>query len=221
MSLFELNKVCCTLGEGESQKEVLRGISGVIEPGQVVSIVGPSGAGKSTLLNVMSGLERITSGEVLYGGQNIAALSEKQRARLRLKEFGFVFQAFHLIPSLTVYDNIVLPVAMNRKAVDREYYEELIDCLGISGLENKKALQISGGEMQRVAIARAMINKPSVLFADEPTGNLDSANGDRVFSLLIQCSKSFGQTLIYVTHDGEKAKLSDVCWHILDGVVSE
>ena len=219
MALFELDDVCCFLGNRNNGKMVLKNVNLSIEDEAVVAVTGPSGAGKSTLLNVLSGLEKIQSGTILFNGIDIGALSENKRADLRLKQFGFVFQAFNLIPSLSVKDNIVLPAAMCRAKIEPEYYRSVLEMLGISDLTGKLPSQISGGEMQRVAIARAIINHPKVVFADEPTGNLDSENGTRVFELLLRCAKEFKQTLIFATHDISKAQLANVHVEVFDGVV--
>lgn len=219
MELYRLENVCCTLGNRESCKRILKNVNLSIESGSIVSITGPSGAGKSTLLNVLSGLERISSGVVLFDGINFEKLSEKERAKLRLNQFGLVFQSFNLIPSLSIRDNILLPVAMCRKHVEKAYYQALLDLLGIGDLTEKKPMQLSGGEMQRVAIARAIINCPRVVFADEPTGNLDSENGTRVFELLLRCAREFRQTLFFATHDVVKAELAEVHVRVFDGMV--
>lgn len=221
MKLFELKDICCTLGKGETKTEALKNVNLNIEKGQSVAVVGPSGAGKSTLLNVMCGLEKFSTGKMIYDGRDITFYSEKKMAELRLKEFGFVYQAFYLISSITVRDNIFLPAVMNGVKIERSYYQGLVEKLGIDGFEKKLPYQLSGGESQRTAIARALINRPKVIFADEPTGNLDSQNGDSVFELLLECTKEFGSTLVYVTHDAEKSRLAERILYIRDGVISE
>jgi putative ABC transport system ATP-binding protein len=187
---------------------------------EIVSIVGPSGSGKSSLLHLLSGIEKPTAGRVLYNDINLSGLSDKDLSILRLNEFGFVFQFFNLIPNLTVIDNILLPIVLNKKGkTDNEFLELLVNRLGLKGKEYSLPTQMSGGEQQRVAIARALIHKPRIIFADEPTGNLDSTNGKMIFELLIKCVHEFNQTLIYVTHDTKFATIADRMVTIIDGVI--
>lgn len=219
--MLELKNVSCVLGKGETKTKALNDVSIKIPKGKSVAVIGPSGAGKSTLLNVMCGLEKINSGVIIYDGEDVTNYGERKWSELRLKEFGFVFQAFHLISSITVRDNIFLPAVMNGMKIDMDYYNEIAEKLGITEYEKKYPYQLSGGESQRVAIARALINHPKVIFADEPTGNLDSKNGDVVFDILLECARQFNQTLIFVTHDTAKSKLADRVLYIKDGVIVE
>jgi len=218
--LFCVKDISMKFGRKDTAVDVLKNISIEINKSEKISIIGPSGAGKSTFLSVLGGLEKPTYGKVLFNDIDMYSLSKKELADLRLKKFGFVFQRFYLIPALTVEDNILLPSVANN-SVDYEYYGSLVDELQIKGICNKPARLLSGGEMQRVAIARAMINKPEVIFADEPTGNLDSVNGDRVYDLLFSCAEKHKQTLIYVTHDSQKAEMADRKFIIKDGVLVE
>ena len=217
--LYEVHNISVVYGKKDNCVYALNGIDLEIEEGESIAIVGTSGAGKSTLLNVLSGLEKVTSGTVLLKGQSLSELKEHQLSDIRLCNFGFVFQAFHLISSLSVYDNIVLPSMTAYGKVDKEWFEQLVKTLQIEHRLEHKTNQLSGGEKQRVAIARALINRPQVVFADEPSGNLDSKNGNQVFKLLFDYIKDNKGTLIYVTHDMEKAKLAERIIQISDGVV--
>lgn len=216
--IFELKDVSVVYKSGENVA-ALNNVSLNIEEKEQVAILGPSGAGKSTLLNVLSGLECVTEGEVLYSGTSLYRLKEKELSDIRLKKFGFVFQAFHLIPNLNVQDNILLPALTAYGKAEKEWFSYLVEKLQINHRMNHTPGQLSGGECQRVAIARALINKPEVLFADEPSGNLDTQNGQAVFDLLFDYANENGKTLIYVTHDLEKADLAKRKISIKDGAI--
>ncbi|HCW04365.1 MAG TPA: peptide ABC transporter ATP-binding protein [Clostridium sp.] len=219
MKAYKLEHVKVTYGTGESKVEAIKDISLEISENEIISVIGPSGAGKSTLLNVLSGLERATHGKVTYQGIEMSALNQRKLAKLRLQNFGFVFQGFYLIPTMTVRDNIWLPAIVDKGKVEVGLFEEIISDLNLGNRIKHLPNQLSGGEKQRVAIARALMNKPKVIFADEPTGNLDSVNGEKVFELLFKCAKKYKQTLIYVTHDKDKAKLAERSLLIKDGVL--
>ena len=219
MKAYKLEHVKVTYGTGESKVEAIKDISLEISENEIISVIGPSGAGKSTLLNVLSGLERATHGKVTYQGIEMSALNQRKLAKLRLQNFGFVFQGFYLIPTMTVRDNIWLPAIVDKGKVEVGLFEEIISDLNLGNRINHLPNQLSGGEKQRVAIARALMKKPKVIFADEPTGNLDSVNGEKVFELLFKCAKKYKQTLIYVTHDKDKAKLAERSLLIKDGVL--
>lgn len=221
MVLYELKHINVTYGREDTKVEAIKDISVNISHGVIISIVGPSGAGKTTLLNVLSGLEKISSGKILYQGIDMSTLNQKELANLRLQNFGFVFQGFYLVSTMSVRDNIWLPAIADKANVDDELFEEIILDLNLKDRINHLPNQLSGGEKQRVAIARALINKPSVIFADEPTGNLDSLNGEKVFDLLFKCAKKYKQTLIYVTHDVNKSKVAEKSLFIKDGVLVE
>lgn len=221
MVLYELKHINVTYGREDTKVEAIKDISINISHGVIISIVGPSGAGKTTLLNVLSGLEKISSGKILYQGIDMSTLNQKELANLRLQNFGFVFQGFYLVSTMSVRDNIWLPAIADKANVDDELFEEIILDLNLKDRINHLPNQLSGGEKQRVAIARALINKPSVIFADEPTGNLDSLNGEKVFDLLFKCAKKYKQTLIYVTHDVNKSKVAEKSLFIKDGVLVE
>ena len=217
-NLFELKNVSVIYG-GQNKVKALSDLSLTIHTGEQIAIVGPSGAGKSTLLSVLSGLEKITDGNVVFRGESLYKMKEKALSDVRLKNFGFVFQAFHLISNMVVYDNIVLPAMTAYGSVDKEWFGYLVEELQIKERLSHKPNQLSGGEKQRVAIARALINKPDVLFADEPSGNLDTKNGNAVFDLLFHYVRKNNKTLIYVTHDMEKADLAERQIIIKDGVI--
>lgn len=206
----------------ESNKVIaLNNVSITIEDGQFVSIIGPSGSGKSTLLHLLSGIDKPTGGTVLFNNEDMYALGEKEFSAFRRQKFGFVFQQFHLIPILTAEENIGMPVLLDRKQPDQEYLRELADFLEISGRLSHLPHELSGGQQQRVAVARALIAKPQIIFADEPTGNLDSKSSKEVIELLTRATKQFGATLIMITHDFAISQLSERRLTISDGVLSE
>lgn len=201
--------------------EVLKGVDIAIEAGEIVSIVGSSGAGKSTLLHILGTLDRTDQGEIFLHGQNITSLSGRKLADFRNRHIGFVFQFHHLLPEFTAVENVCIPgwIAKNKKGAVKKRAEELLGMLGLKHrLENKPGA-LSGGEQQRVAVARALINSPDVVFADEPTGNLDSANARDLHQLFFDLRKNFNQTFLIVTHNEELAQLSDRILHMKDGKI--
>ncbi|MGO1041802.1 ABC transporter ATP-binding protein [Clostridioides difficile] len=208
-------------GSNNNKVIALNNIDLEINSGEFVSIIGPSGSGKSTLLHILSGLDSPTSGQVLLDGKDMYKYSEKELSTLRRKCFGFVFQQFNLLPVLTASENISMPVLLDKKQPDREYLNDISSLLGISDRLHHLPHELSGGQQQRVAIARALIAKPNVIFADEPTGNLDSKSGSEVMNLLIKTSKQFKKTLVVITHDDRIAKLADRQLSIIDGVLME
>lgn len=208
-------------GKGSNKVIALNNVSITIEDGQFVSIIGPSGSGKSTLLHLLSGIDKPSGGTVLFNNEDMYALGEKELSAFRRQKFGFVFQQFHLIPILTAEENIGMPVLLDRKQPDQEYLRELADFLEISGRLSHLPHELSGGQQQRVAVARALIAKPQIIFADEPTGNLDSKSSKEVIELLTRATKQFGATLIMITHDLAISQLSERRFTISDGILSE
>ena len=217
MSILETINLSKTYGSKESKVNALDNININIEKGEFVAIIGPSGSGKSTFLHLVGGLERPSNGTIKVDGQDICCLSDKELARYRRQKVGFVFQQYNLIPVLNVEENIELPLMLGNDDIDEIYISELIDILGLK--ERKKHLpsQLSGGQQQRVAIGRALSTKPSIILADEPTGNLDSKTTEEVMELLKKSIKKYNQTLIVITHDQNIAKKADRIINIVDG----
>lgn len=203
MSLFNVRK---SYGQGSSRVEVLKGINLTIEAGETLSLVGKSGSGKSTLLSLMAGLDKVDSGEIWIQGQPINNLSEKDLTRFRAKTMGIVFQQFHLVSTLSALENVLLPLNLLKAENAFATATELIEQVGLSHRAHHLPSELSGGESQRVAIARALATRPAVLFADEPSGNLDEETGEKVMDLLFQMVKETGTTLVLVTHDHDLAK---------------
>jgi len=204
-------------GDGDTAVEALRGVSLGIEAGRMTAIMGPSGSGKSTLMHLLAGLDVPTEGTVVVDGIDITKLSEKKLTLLRRETIGFVFQFFNLLPMLTAEENITLPLAIAGEKVDREWLEELLGAVGIRDRRTHRPAELSGGQQQRVAVARALITKPKVLFADEPTGNLDSSSSKEVLALLRRAVDEWGQTIVMVTHDAGAAAMADRILFIADG----
>ena len=205
---------------GENIVAAVDGITAAFEKGSFTAGVGPSGSGKSTFLHLLSGLENANGGEVFYNGKALSGYNDNQLSILRRRRFGFVFQAYNLVQELTGYENILLPVMLDRKRADEDYIKKLIDVLEIEDRLHHLPSAMSGGQQQRVAIARALANKPAVLFADEPTGNLDGKSGREVLSLLQLVNREFGITLVLVTHDLSVAEHSQRIIRIEDGKIT-
>ena len=218
MEAKELSKI---YGEGENRVTALDRASFQIMPGDFISITGPSGSGKSTLLHLLSGLDQPTSGRLTYDGQNIYSLSDRERSALRRRSIGFVFQQFHLLPVLTARENILMPLLLDKKQPDEAYLEQLMQLLGIGSRLTHLPHELSGGQQQRVAIARALIAQPDVIFADEPTGNLDSRSGGEVMEMLSAIHEKMGKTLVIITHDNRMAGMADRRFSIVDGILTE
>ena len=220
MSLIEVKNLSKVYGSGEAEVTALKNINLNIEQGEFVAIVGPSGSGKSTLLHLLGGVDKPSSGEVIIKGESICKLKEKELAILRRRKLGFVFQFFNLIPVLTAEENIEMPVLLDNGKIDKNYMNELLKLLGLEERRNHYPSELSGGQQQRVSIGRALSNKPSIILADEPTGNLDSKNSKEVLELLKYCAKKYNQTLILITHDINIAKSSDRVITIEDGKIT-
>ena len=210
----DLKKQC---GTGETAVHALAGVNLSVENGEFVAVVGTSGSGKSTLLHMLGGLDRATSGKVYVDGKDIFALKDEELTIFRRRKIGFVFQSFNLVPVLSVYENIVLPLQLDGKTVDNAFIGEIAEALGLKEKLNVLPNQLSGGQQQRVAIARALAAKPAILLADEPTGNLDSRTSQDVMGLLKTTSTKFAQTIVMITHNEEIAQLADRIIRIEDG----
>jgi putative ABC transport system ATP-binding protein len=206
-------------GAGESSVDALRGVTLEVPAGQFVAVMGPSGSGKSTLMHLLAGLDRPTAGTVHVGGEDITSMSDKQLTKLRRRHIGFVFQQFNLLPTLSAEENITLPLAIAREKRAAAEIEELIERVGLGERRRHRPAQLSGGQQQRVAIARALVTQPTVLFADEPTGNLDSASGADVLELLREAVERDRQTTVMVTHDPRAAASADRVVFLADGRV--
>ena len=208
-------------GSGENQVVALDKANLTIAPGDFISIIGPSGSGKSTLLHLLSGLDHPTSGSLTYDGQEIYTLSDKELSAFRRRQMGFIFQQFNLLPVLTARENILMPLLLDKKQPDEGYLDQLAELLGLRDRLDHLPHELSGGQQQRVAIARALIAQPEVIFADEPTGNLDSKSGGEVMELLKGIRERMGKTLVIITHDNRIAAAADRQLTIMDGVLSE
>ncbi|MDY5964455.1 MAG: ABC transporter ATP-binding protein [Peptostreptococcus porci] len=206
-------------GKDSNLVKALNDVSLEIEPGKFMAVVGTSGSGKSTLLHCLAGLDKPTDGEVMLGGKNIYNLNDDELSKIRRQEFGFIFQSFNLIPVLNVYDNIILPIQLDGKKEDKKYIMDIIKKVGLEDQLKKFPNELSGGQQQRVAIARALSNKPAVIFADEPTGNLDSKTTEEVMRLLRNTVSELNQTLVMITHDENIAKQADRIITISDGKI--
>jgi putative ABC transport system ATP-binding protein len=208
-------------GEGDAAVDALRGVTVDFAQGRFTAIMGPSGSGKSTLMNILAGLDAPTGGTVTLDGVEITALDDAKLTQLRRDKLGFVFQFFNLLPVLTAEENIVLPLSIAGRDPDREWVEQLIATVGLDDRRTYRPAQLSGGQQQRVAIARALASKPAVIFADEPTGNLDSKASDGILELLRRAVDEFGQTVVMVTHDAHAASYADQLVVLVDGQVVE
>lgn len=217
MVILETRDLKKQYGTGETAVHALAGVNLSVENGEFVAVVGTSGSGKSTLLHMLGGLDRATSGKVYVDGKDIFALKDEELTIFRRRKIGFVFQSFNLVPVLSVYENIVLPLQLDGKTVDNAFIGDIAEALGLKEKLNVLPNQLSGGQRQRVAIARALAAKPAILLADEPTGNLDSRTSQDVMGLLKTTSTKFSQTIVMITHNEEIAQLADRIIHIEDG----
>jgi putative ABC transport system ATP-binding protein len=204
-------------GEGDTAVDALRGVSLEIQPGQLTAIMGPSGSGKSTLMHILAALDRPTTGYVTIAGTRLGKLSDNEITKLRREHIGFIFQFFNLLPMLTADENIQLPLSLAGEKPDKEFYTELVKRVGLADRLSHRPSELSGGQQQRVAIARALVSRPSVVFADEPTGNLDSKTGGEILDLLHESVDNYGQTMVMVTHEARAAAAADRILFLADG----
>jgi putative ABC transport system ATP-binding protein len=206
-------------GEGDAAVDALRGVTLDIVPGQFAAVMGPSGSGKSTLMHILAGLDKPTNGVVEIAGTDITNLSDSRLTLLRRHEVGFIFQFFNLLPMLTAEENILLPLRLAGESIDRSWADQIIDQVGLDDRRKHRPAELSGGQQQRVAIARALASRPTVLFADEPTGNLDSTTGGEILHLLREMVTTHGQTMVMVTHDANAAAMADRVLFLADGLI--
>ena len=218
---IQVNSITKTYGSGESRVEALKSVSMTIRPGDFISIMGPSGSGKSTLLHIISGLDVPSTGSVLYGETDIHHGNDRELSAFRRRRIGFIFQRFNLLPVLSARENIIMPLLLDKRKPDEEYLQALADYLGIGKRLDHLPSELSGGQQQRVAIARALITSPDVIFADEPTGNLDSKSGSEVMKLLCDLRVRMKKTLVVITHDPRVAQMAERKFDITDGMLSE
>lgn len=219
MIILETKNLKKIYGSGDTAVHALAGVNLTVENGEFVSIVGTSGSGKSTLLHMLGGLDRPTSGQVIVDGQEIFTLKDEALTIFRRRKIGFIFQNYNLVPTLNVYENIILPIGLDGNKPDKEYINQIVHTLGIETKLRNMPNNLSGGQQQRVAIARALASKPAIVLADEPTGNLDSKTSQDVLSLLKVTSEKFKQTIVMITHNEEIAQLADRIVHIEDGKI--
>ncbi|MFR3063850.1 ABC transporter ATP-binding protein [Peptoniphilus sp.] len=220
MSILETINLKKYFGKEPNITKALDGISLSVGEGEFVAIIGTSGSGKSTLLNMMGGLDKPTSGKVLVDGKDLSTLKDEELTIFRRKNIGFIFQNYNLVPVLNVYENIVLPVELDGKAVDSNFMDEVIEMLGLKNKLQNMPNNLSGGQQQRVAIARALVTNPKIILADEPTGNLDSKTSNDFLELLKLSSRKFHQTIVMITHDMDISELADRTIRIEDGKIS-
>jgi len=215
------NEVTRRYGEGDTAVDALRGVSLDVAPGQLTAIMGPSGSGKSTLMHILAALDRPTSGYVTIAGTRLGQLSDKDITKVRRQHIGFVFQFFNLLPMLTAEENIQLPLSLAGEKPDNGFYQDLVKRVGLADRLTHRPSELSGGQQQRVAIARALVSRPTVVFADEPTGNLDSKTGGEILELLNESVANYGQTMVMVTHEARAAAAADRILFLADGEIDK
>lgn len=221
MNLLEVKELYKTYGSGETAVEALKNVSFSVPKGQFVAVVGESGSGKSTLLNMIGALDTPTSGCIQIDGREILEMDDEKLTIFRRRNIGFIFQAFNLIPELTVEQNIIFPLLLDYKKPDQDYVEELLTVLSLKERRNHLPSQLSGGQQQRVAIGRALITRPMLILADEPTGNLDTQNSSEVISLLKSASRRYSQTILMITHNRSIASTADRVLRVSDGILTD
>jgi putative ABC transport system ATP-binding protein len=208
-------------GEGETAVDALRGVDLTVNPGELVAVMGPSGSGKSTLMHILAGLDKPTSGDVEIAGQSIMKLNDTALTHLRRRQIGFIFQFFNLLPMLTAEENIVLPLSIAGTKPDPAWLDELLTKTGLRDRRGHRPSELSGGQQQRVAIARALVSRPAIVFADEPTGNLDSKTSGEILTLMRDSVTTYGQTTVMVTHESRAAAIADRVLFLADGLIVE
>ncbi|MGZ4181653.1 MAG: ABC transporter ATP-binding protein [Solirubrobacteraceae bacterium] len=206
-------------GEGETAVHALRGVSLDVENGHLMAVMGPSGSGKSTLMHILAGLDTPTSGEVKVAGIDITGLDDAKLTRVRREHIGFVFQFFNLLPMLSAEENVLLPLSIAGEKPDRDWFEQLLSSTGLADRRRHRPAELSGGQQQRVAIARARVTRPTIVFADEPTGNLDSKTGGEILDLLRSSAEAYNQTIVMVTHEPRAASIADRILFLADGLI--
>ena len=221
MKLLEVKNLCKTYGSGETAVHALKDVSFSVAKGEFAAIVGESGSGKSTLLHLIGALDTPNSGKVLIDGKDTFSMPERKLTVFRRRNIGFIFQSFHLIPELTVEQNMIFPLLLDDQKPDHRYLEELLTALHLKERRHHLPSQLSGGQQQRVAIGRALMTRPSLILADEPTGNLDSKNSSEVIALLKEASRNYAQTIIMITHNRSIAVATDRVLHVSDGVLTD
>ncbi|MER7245652.1 ABC transporter ATP-binding protein [Kribbella sp. NPDC000426] len=217
--VVEARELVRVYGEGDTAVQALRGVDVQIEAGQLTAVMGPSGSGKSTLMHILAGLDRPTSGSVLIAGTEITTLGDDALTKLRRQHIGFIFQFFNLLPMLSARDNILLPLTIAGAKADPQYFSDLVQRVGLTDRLEHRPAELSGGQQQRVAIARALVSRPTVVFADEPTGNLDSRTSGEILTLMRSSVEEYGQTLVMVTHDARAAAMADRVLYLADGEI--
>ena len=221
MNIVKMEHVTKIYGSGDTRVWALDDVNLTVQKGESLAVVGASGSGKSTLLHVMGGVDTVTNGKVIVDDRDITTLKDEEMSVFRRRKIGFVFQSYHLIPVLTVEENIQMPILLDHKKPDREYIDHIIEMLGLKDRRKHLPNQLSGGQQQRAAIARALANRPSLILADEPTGALDSTNGNEVMALLQDSVKKLNQTLVLITHNIDLAREADRIVRITDGKLTE
>ena len=218
-AVLEAAEVTRRYGQGEAAVDALRGVSIAVQPQELVAVMGPSGSGKSTLMHILAALDQPTSGRVAIAGQDVGSLSDTQVTLLRREHIGFVFQFFNLLPMLTAEENVALPLSIAGRKPEPAFFENLLKRTGLADRRDHRPAELSGGQQQRVAIARSLVSRPSIVFADEPTGNLDSRTGQEILELLRNATEEYGQTTVMVTHDAGAATIADRVLFLADGVI--